>query len=381
MIKKYLFFIMVLITSCAIKAQTVITLEKTGGVYKIPCVINGLKLKLIFDTGASSVCISESLASMMLENGYLSENDIKGTSQSQVADGRIVNNTNINIKKLEIGDKVLNNVEAVVIEGQSAPLLLGQSAIKRLGEYSISNDKLILGSRINKKSESNIRYITPLDSLNIHIEGLKFYTECSYNLALEKFQILYDNEMLNIECTIAYANCYYYLDDISKALDIYLEIEETENTFLDNHRNIKSELFSKIGDCLRKLEDYSAAISYYKRSLHNADIGSNHQKYTIFDLCSTYKDLNYTTMGQAILDDYIHQYLVYMEIKATDCWDKYYSDKYLADLYYFRYLFSTSESDYDKFSIISAAWGNKDAIEICKKFELNYTSKPYKYEY
>ena len=86
-------------------------------------------------------------------------------------------------------------------------------------------------------------------------------------------------------------------------------------------------------------------------------------------------------MGQAILDDYIHQYLVYMEIKATDCWDKYYSDKYLADLYYFRYLFSTSESDYDKFSIISAAWGNKDAIEICKKFELNYTSKPYKYEY
>lgn len=82
-----------------LNAQTVINLEKDGGVYKIPCVVNGLKLKLIFDTGASSVCISESVAQMMLENDYLSYDDIKGTSQSQVADGRIVNNTRIMLKK------------------------------------------------------------------------------------------------------------------------------------------------------------------------------------------------------------------------------------------------------------------------------------------
>ena len=49
-----------------IYGQPVIQLEKDGGVFKVPCVVNGLKLKLIFDTGASNVCISQSVALMML---------------------------------------------------------------------------------------------------------------------------------------------------------------------------------------------------------------------------------------------------------------------------------------------------------------------------
>lgn len=381
MIKKFLFFILLFFICCALKAQTVITLEKTGGVYKIPCVVNGLKLKMIFDTGASNVCISESLASMMLENGYLSENDINGTSQLQVADGRVVNNTNVNIKRLEIGDKVLNNVDAVVIEGQSAPLLLGQSAIKRLGEFSISDDKLILGSKISKKTESNISDLTPSESIDILIEALDLYAEQAYDLAIEKFQILYVNGKLNCECAKVYADCYYYLNNISKALDLYLEIEEVYKVFLDSHITTKSSLFADIADCLRELEDHAAAIPYYLRSLHYAGMGTNHQKSTIFFLCSTYGALNNKLMAQSVLDDYIRKYLDYMEIKATDCWDKYYTDKFLADLYRYRSLFSTLDSDYDKFTIISAAWGNKDAIENCKEYELNYTSKPYNYEY
>ena len=81
-------------------SQSVIQLEQDGGVYKIPCVVNGLKLKLIFDTGAANVCISQSIALMMLENDYLSAEDIKGTAQSKVADGRIVDHTIINLKKI-----------------------------------------------------------------------------------------------------------------------------------------------------------------------------------------------------------------------------------------------------------------------------------------
>ena len=133
-------------------SQSVIQLEQDGGVYKIPCVVNGLKLKLIFDTGAANVCISQSIALMMLENDYLSAEDIKGTAQSKVADGRIVDHTIINLKKIQIGNKELSNVEAIVIDGQSVPLLLGQSALKKLGKYSISGDKLILGTETSKRA-------------------------------------------------------------------------------------------------------------------------------------------------------------------------------------------------------------------------------------
>ena len=71
-------------------ARTTITMEKDGGVYKVPCVVNGLRMKFIFDTGAANVCISESMATYMLENDYLNKSDILGTGQSSVADGRIV---------------------------------------------------------------------------------------------------------------------------------------------------------------------------------------------------------------------------------------------------------------------------------------------------
>ena len=45
--------------------KTTITMEKDGGVYKVPCVVNGLRMKFIFDTGAANVCISESMATYM----------------------------------------------------------------------------------------------------------------------------------------------------------------------------------------------------------------------------------------------------------------------------------------------------------------------------
>ena len=105
-------------------SQNVIQMERSGGVYKIPCEVNGLRLKMILDTGASKVTLSREIASMMLENGYLYEEDVIGSSQAQVADGRIIDNIVVNIRDLKIGSKSLKNVHAWVSESQSAPLLL-----------------------------------------------------------------------------------------------------------------------------------------------------------------------------------------------------------------------------------------------------------------
>ena len=125
-------------------AQTSIEMEEENGVYKVPCKVNGLKLKFIFDTGASSVSISSTIANMMFENGYLSEDDILGSGQTQIANGDIIDNTVINIKEIEISGMILKDVQAVVIHQQSAPLLLGQSAIQKLGKVSIVGNRLLI---------------------------------------------------------------------------------------------------------------------------------------------------------------------------------------------------------------------------------------------
>ena len=52
-----------------LNAEVRLQMEKDGGVYKIPCELNGLKMRFIFDTGASTVCMSQNYAIFMAENG------------------------------------------------------------------------------------------------------------------------------------------------------------------------------------------------------------------------------------------------------------------------------------------------------------------------
>ena len=119
-------------------AQTSIQMEPYNGVYRIPCTLNGAKMKFVFDTGASNVCLSMTMAEYLLDNGYITKEDIVGNGSSTVVDGRIVDHININIRDIEIQGFHLNNVRAVVIDGQNAPLLMGQSAIQKLGNIELS---------------------------------------------------------------------------------------------------------------------------------------------------------------------------------------------------------------------------------------------------
>lgn len=137
-------------------AQDIIKMEKSGGVYKIPCKVNGLSLKFIFDTGASDVSISLTEALFMLKNGYLNESDIRGSEYFSVANGEIEEGTIINIRKIEVGKQKLYNVEASIIHALEAPLLFGQSAMQRFGKFTIdySNSNLVITNPTKSQSSS-----------------------------------------------------------------------------------------------------------------------------------------------------------------------------------------------------------------------------------
>lgn len=117
-----------------------------GGTYEVPCSINGLPLKFIFDTGASDVTISSVEANFMLKNDYLAIKDFKGSRKYLTADGDISEGALICIREVKVGDAVLKNIDASVVKNQKAPLLLGQSAIERFGSVTIDNteSKLII---------------------------------------------------------------------------------------------------------------------------------------------------------------------------------------------------------------------------------------------
>lgn len=142
--KKIILFLFVLIPYTVI-GEVIVPMERQeNGLYLIPCTVNGVPMKFIFDTGASSVNISMAEALFLLKNGYIQESDIKGTSHAQIANGEIVENTRILLSKIEIGGIEINDVDATVSHNLNAPLLLGQSAISKLGTIQLEGTNLII---------------------------------------------------------------------------------------------------------------------------------------------------------------------------------------------------------------------------------------------
>lgn len=154
--KKQILLFLALIMSIMATAQVTIQMEKEGGVYKVPCTVNGVKMKFIFDTGAATVSMFQTMAQFLLDGEYLSESDIKGTGKSVLADGSIVNHAVVNLRDVEIGGMHIHNIDATVIEGQNAPLLLGQTAISELGRVTIDGNRLVIHSSENELTQQQI---------------------------------------------------------------------------------------------------------------------------------------------------------------------------------------------------------------------------------
>lgn len=142
---KQILFALFLLIPCIVLGEVIVPMERQeNGLYLIPCKVNGVPMKFIFDTGASNVNISMAEAVFLLKNGYIQESDIKGNSHAQIANGEIVENTRILLNKIEIGGVVINNVDATVSHNLNAPLLLGQSAISKLGTIQLEDTNLII---------------------------------------------------------------------------------------------------------------------------------------------------------------------------------------------------------------------------------------------
>lgn len=127
------------------EASNNIPLKEENGVYKLPVNINNvLNIDFILDLGASDVLLSQDVFLTLYKTGTITEDDFVGNQTYQIADGSTVKSRIVNLRSLTIGGKKITNVRASISKSTNSPLLLGQSALKKLNEYKIDVNKMLL---------------------------------------------------------------------------------------------------------------------------------------------------------------------------------------------------------------------------------------------
>jgi len=117
--------------------KAIIALEPLNGVYVVPGVINGvMNVKFLVDTGAAVVGIPAGAVKSLVDAGFIAQSDFLGERTFRIANGSTMQAQALRIRSLQVGNVVVENVEASVLP-DNAPLLLGQSFLRRLKSWSM----------------------------------------------------------------------------------------------------------------------------------------------------------------------------------------------------------------------------------------------------
>jgi len=187
--KKIILLFTFLFISISLVSQTSISLNKVNGVYIIPCKVNGIPMKFIFDTGATNVTISQTEAKFLIKQGLLKKEDIKETVKYQIANGDINEGTQIILREIEVSGLIINNITATVVHEQNAPLLLGMSALSQLGKIEIENNKLVIndfkGTNSNKDFDIEKEVKSTIEWINSKFVKYQYETYDSDNYEIK----------------------------------------------------------------------------------------------------------------------------------------------------------------------------------------------------
>jgi len=122
-----------------------IQLKIKNGTYVLPVKINNvLNIDFVFDPGASDVSISPDIFLVLYKAGTISESDFIGEQTYKFADGSTARSSVFNLSSIQIGHREIKNVRASISNNINSPLLLGQSALKKLVSYRINNENQLL---------------------------------------------------------------------------------------------------------------------------------------------------------------------------------------------------------------------------------------------
>lgn len=366
--KKFaLFLLLFLNTIPVIQAQVRIKMKNENGVFTTPCSVNGLRLRFIFDTGASNVSISLSEAIFMLKNGYLSETDLRGSSYSQIANGDLVSNTTVIIKELEIGGIILNNIEAVIIHDLSAPLLLGQSAIQKLGKIQLEGDELLIikGGITNSAENCQLSIELLTKAQKNYLDGYDNLSRSNYQEAYNLCQSAFECHDFDIWGTVC-NNTGNYSEAI-KYLKLALDCTENNKSLYFINRNL--------GNSYSNLQNYDDALVHFEKALlyteENEDIASIY-----FYIAILKSDQKKYSEAVNYYEQSVSFRLKFLSITMEDVLRGKVQDGIIGDALYNSYLnyIRDSKTPPRTFIAMSAICGCREAIMRCNELGIDYKS-------
>ncbi|MEQ1530346.1 MAG: retropepsin-like aspartic protease [Methylococcales bacterium] len=122
-----------------------VNLVSVGGVYEVPVSLNDvLKINIILDSGAADVSIAPDVALTLLRAKTIEKTDWLSGEVYQFADGSTAKSERFNLKSLKIGNREFKNIPCSIAKSFDAPMLLGQSLLRRLGKYTIDYQKGVI---------------------------------------------------------------------------------------------------------------------------------------------------------------------------------------------------------------------------------------------
>lgn len=142
-------------------SQLKLKTEKRNNLYIVPCKVNNVPMDFIFDTGATQVTISETVALKLIKNGSIKKEDIISNSNYKTASGEIKSGTEIILNSIKIGNLELKNISATIIHNPNAPLLLGQNVLSRLGKITLEENELTIHNIKTVNSDCNLENLIP----------------------------------------------------------------------------------------------------------------------------------------------------------------------------------------------------------------------------
>lgn len=277
--KYYFLFCVVFFFFSNTNAQRRILMEKDGGVFKVPCTVNGAKMKFVFDTGAAKVNLSLSMAEYLYDNGYLTKDDIIGSSKSSTASGEIVDNIDIIIRDIEISGLHLKNVHAWISRSLNAPLLLGQSAIQKLGPVTIDGNYLIINNIERELSEIEVNQLRGI--------VINQYNNKEYGDVIKTISKIDEGYGLEFQDYQALICSYFFLERYSECSETCKRLINDKNIKLNNQDYVIA--YRYMTDSYYRSHEYNNAIESAKQGLNNCSNDDHKSKaFLYFFIGSSY---------------------------------------------------------------------------------------------
>jgi peptidoglycan-associated lipoprotein len=114
------------------------TLDEQGDVNAI-CFINDRSTSFAYnETFRSEISLRQALR--LLNDGDIDKNDFIGDREKTLANGTIANNSIINIKKLNIADKIVENIEVTVNNRLKKSFQFGSAVLSKFGTFTIDKE-------------------------------------------------------------------------------------------------------------------------------------------------------------------------------------------------------------------------------------------------